>query len=57
MPSPGPGIDPAPYLEQVRAPDGVLTVASPPGTLDGGALHWPAGAPSFGTAAPRWDGA
>ncbi|MHA6781405.1 CoA transferase [Pseudonocardia saturnea] len=45
-----PDVDPRPYLEQV---DG-LTLASPPGTVDGAALHWPAPAPSFGTAEPRW---
>jgi crotonobetainyl-CoA:carnitine CoA-transferase CaiB-like acyl-CoA transferase len=45
-----PDVDPGPYLEQV----GGLTLASPPGTVDGAALHWPAPAPSFGTAAARW---
>jgi hypothetical protein len=49
-----PEIDPTPYLLQVDSPDGVLTLAAPPGTVDGAALTWPGPAPSFGTAAPRW---
>jgi len=46
-----PDVDPAPYLEQV---DSLLTLASPPGTVDGRPLHWPAPPPAFGTAQPRW---
>lgn len=45
-----PAVDPGPFLEEI---DG-LTIASPPGTVDGVARHWPAPAPSFGTAEPRW---
>lgn len=45
-----PDVDPAPYLERV----GPLTLASPPGTVDGRALHWPGPPPSFGTATARW---
>lgn len=47
---PVPDVDPGLFLEPV---DG-LTIASPPGTVDGVARHWPAPAPSFGTAEPRW---
>lgn len=54
LPRPGdgqvPAVDPGPYLERV----GELTLASPPGTVDGAALRWPAPAPSFGTAEARW---
>jgi crotonobetainyl-CoA:carnitine CoA-transferase CaiB-like acyl-CoA transferase len=45
-----PEVDAAPYLQQV----GPLTLAAPPGTVDGRALHWPDPPPSFGTAPPRW---
>jgi hypothetical protein len=48
--------DPVPHLETVDAPDGRLTLASPPGTVDGRALHWPPPPPAFGAAAPRWPG-
>lgn len=47
--------DPAPYLVELAAPDGRLTVAAPPGTIAGRSRTWPAPAPSFGTAQPRWD--
>lgn len=47
--------DPAPHLVELDAPDGRLTVAAPPGTVDGTPLTWPAPAPSYGTAQPRWD--
>lgn len=46
--------DPAPYLEDVDAPDGRLTLASPPGTVEGRALGWPDPPPSFGTAPTTW---
>ncbi|MCX6467505.1 MAG: CoA transferase [Pseudonocardiales bacterium] len=42
-------VDPAPHLQRV----GALTLAAPPGTVDGRPLRW-SGAPSFGTAAPAW---
>jgi hypothetical protein len=48
-------VDPAPHLVELDAPDGRLTVAAPPGTVDGRALTWPEPAPSFGSAQPRWD--
>jgi hypothetical protein len=48
-------VDPAPHLVELDAPDGRLTVAAPPGTVDGRALTWPEPAPSYGTAQPRWD--
>ena len=47
-------VDPAPHLVDVRAPDGRLTLAAPPGRVDGTPLSWPDPPPSFGTAAPRW---
>ncbi|NMH96018.1 hypothetical protein HF526_01555 [Pseudonocardia sp. K10HN5] len=47
-------VDAAPHLEVVDAPDGRLTLASPPGTVHGGGLHWPAPAPAFGSATPAW---
>lgn len=47
-------VDPAPYLVDIPAPDGVLTLATPPGRIDGRALTWPPPAPAYGTAAPRW---
>ncbi|GAA1325078.1 CoA transferase [Pseudonocardia xinjiangensis] len=46
--------DPAPYLQELDTPGGVLTLARPPGTLDGRPLAWPPPAPSFGTATPEW---
>ena len=42
-------IDPAPYLESL----GRLTIASPPGTVDGQPLHWPS-VPEPGAASPTW---
>jgi CoA-transferase family III len=50
-----PEIDPAPHLVGVDAPDGRLTLAAPPGTVDGRPLAWPAPAPSYGTAQPGWE--
>ncbi|OZM81101.1 CoA transferase [Pseudonocardia sp. MH-G8] len=47
--------DPAPHLVELESPAGRLTLAAPPGTVDGEPLSWPAPAPSFGTAQPRWD--
>lgn len=47
-------VDPSPYLQDVDAPDGRLTLVAPPGTVDGRPLRWGPPAPSFGTAAPRW---
>jgi crotonobetainyl-CoA:carnitine CoA-transferase CaiB-like acyl-CoA transferase len=47
-------IDPAPHLVDLDAPDGRLTLAAPPGAVDGVDLAWPDPAPSFGTAEPRW---
>ena len=47
-------IDAAPYLCDVDAPDGRLTLATPPGVVGGRGLRWPPPAPSFGTAAPAW---
>jgi CoA-transferase family III len=46
--------DPTPYLTQMDAPDGLLTLATPPGTVGGRPLTWPDPAPDFGTAEPRW---
>ena len=34
-------VDPAPYLVELDAPDGRLTLAAPPGTVDGRPLGWP----------------
>jgi hypothetical protein len=53
-PDPPPGFDPAPYLVEVEAPDGRLTLAAPPGTVGGATLPWPAPAPAYGAAAPHW---
>ena len=50
----GTEFDPAPYLVELDAPDGRLTLAAPPGTVDGQGLAWPDPPPSFGTAEPRW---
>ncbi len=47
--------DPAPHLVELDAPDGRLTIAAPPGEIDGTCLTWPRPAPSYGTAQPRWD--
>jgi crotonobetainyl-CoA:carnitine CoA-transferase CaiB-like acyl-CoA transferase len=49
-----PDVDPTPYLSELVAPDGRLTVAAPPGTIDDRPLTWPDPPPSFGTAEPRW---
>lgn len=45
-----PEVDPAPHLQEM----GDLTLAAPPGTVDGSPLRWPRPVPSFGTAAPTW---
>ncbi|MBW0114371.1 CoA transferase [Pseudonocardia abyssalis] len=45
-----PDVDPTPYLQEI----GDLTLAAPPGTVDGRPLRWSGPAPSFGTAEPRW---
>ncbi|TQM14333.1 CoA transferase [Pseudonocardia kunmingensis] len=52
-----PDVDPAPHLVALAAPDGRLTLAVLPGTVDGRPLTWPAPAPSYGTAEPGWAGA
>lgn len=49
-----PGIDPSPYLVDVVAPDGVLTLATPPGTVGRCPLTWPDPPPAYGAAEPRW---
>jgi crotonobetainyl-CoA:carnitine CoA-transferase CaiB-like acyl-CoA transferase len=49
-----PAVDATPYLTDVTAPDGVLTLALPPGTVDGRALAWPDPPPAFGVARPGW---
>jgi hypothetical protein len=49
-----PPVDPAPYLVDIEAPDGRLTLAAPPGRVDGEPLRWPAPAPAYGTAVPDW---
>ncbi|MCW2720303.1 CoA transferase [Pseudonocardia sp.] len=51
-----PDVDPAPYLTDISAPDGLLTLATPPGTVGARALTWPEPAPAFGVAEPRWAG-
>ncbi|MFD1533102.1 CoA transferase [Pseudonocardia aurantiaca] len=51
-----PDVDPGPYLQDLDAPAGRLTVAVPPGTVGGRPLSWPPPPPSFGTAAPDWAG-
>ncbi len=43
-------IDPAPWLQTV----GPLTLAAPPGEVDGTPLRWPDPPPAFGTATPAW---
>ncbi len=45
-------VDPAPHLVELDAPDGRLTLAAPPGSVDGVPLTWPAPAPAFGAARP-----
>ncbi|WP_219414544.1 CoA transferase [Pseudonocardia nigra] len=52
---PVPEADPGPWLTDLGTPDGRLTLAAPPGTVDGAALAWPAPAPAYGAAVPRWD--
>jgi crotonobetainyl-CoA:carnitine CoA-transferase CaiB-like acyl-CoA transferase len=53
-PEDAPDADPAPHLVELDAPDGRLTIAAPPGTIDGRALTWPEPAPSYGTTWPLW---
>lgn len=50
-----PDVDPALYQVEMDAPDGRLTIAAPPGTVDGRPLTWPGPAPAFGVAEPRWE--
>ena len=47
-------IDPTPHVVDVPAPDGVLTLARPPGTVDGRPLTWPDPAPAYGGAVASW---
>lgn len=47
-------VDPAPYLVELAAPDGTLTLARPPGTVDGLPLDWPEPAPAYGAAVAGW---
>jgi hypothetical protein len=47
-------VDPAPYLQEIDAPDGRLTLATAPGTVAGRPLRWGPPAPSFGTAVAGW---
>jgi CoA transferase family III len=49
-----PAVDPAPHLVELDAPDGRLTLARPPGAIDGRVLSWPPPAPAYGAAEPRW---
>ena len=42
------------WTEEIAAPDGVLTVVSPPGRVDGVVRRWPGPAPAYGAAAPAW---
>ncbi|MGE3287163.1 MAG: CoA transferase [Pseudonocardia sp.] len=52
---PDPGeVDPDPYLQEIDAPDGRLTLAIPPGSVGGHPLRWGPPPPSFGTAAAAW---
>ncbi|HVL85641.1 MAG TPA: CoA transferase [Pseudonocardia sp.] len=46
--------DPVPHLVELDAPDGRLTLAAPPGTIDGRATAWPSPPPAFGSADPVW---
>lgn len=46
--------DPMPHLTELSAPDGRLTLAAPPGTVDDRPLSWPDPPPAFGAAEPRW---
>lgn len=50
----GPAVDAEPYLVRLHAPEGRLTLAAPPGTVDGVPLTWPPPAPAFGAASPEW---
>ncbi|GEL23948.1 CoA transferase [Pseudonocardia sulfidoxydans NBRC 16205] len=47
-------VDATPWTEEVATPDGVLTLASPPGTVDGRTLRWPAPPPAYGAAPATW---
>jgi len=47
-------IDPSSLVVDVPAPDGVLTLARPPGTVDGRPLTWPDPAPAYGAAVASW---
>ncbi|ODU02075.1 MAG: hypothetical protein ABS81_18850 [Pseudonocardia sp. SCN 72-86] len=53
-PAPAGEVDGTPWTEDVATPDGVLTLASPPGTVDGQGVRWPAPAPAYGAAPPSW---
>jgi hypothetical protein len=46
--------DPTPYLQELGSPDGRLTVARPPGLINGHPLSWPEPAPAYGSARPEW---
>ncbi|GAY09363.1 CoA transferase [Pseudonocardia sp. N23] len=47
-------VDASPWIGDVPAADGVLTLASPPGTVDGEGLRWPGPAPAYGAAPATW---
>jgi len=49
-----PEVDPGPHLTDITAPDGRLTLATPPGSVAGVPLAWPGPPPAYGVAEPAW---
>lgn len=49
-------VETASWLLDLDTPSGRLTLAAPPGTVHGRALHWPPPTPAFGASTPVWDG-
>jgi hypothetical protein len=49
-----PNVDPRPFLVELDAADGRVTLVTPPGRLGGRPLAWPAPPPRYGADPPAW---
>jgi hypothetical protein len=49
--------DPTPYFVDMARNEDVITLVTPPGTLDGRPLEWPSAPARLGSSPPRWRGA
>jgi CoA-transferase family III len=49
--------DPTPYFVDMARNEDVITLVTPPGSLDGRPLEWPSAPAHLGSSPPRWRGA